>query len=337
MSDDKEQVFKTINKLEFYKLLTKYRLIQKEFKEKFDVNDIFSNSKIYEILIANSLSHNLIPGHSGSKDAIDDNGNEYEYKHYKKSSSNHTWTFNDFSDTTIEKLNLCSYVVFAHIDNSVMPPNFDWCYLVPGKIVSEFLKKATLRILNTRKMINISKNNIENSMGVNKTFISSKSNGRYSKWINNIYEICSDMEKCTGVDQLLTSNKIWEVVVAAELNHNVNSEQGGRAGAHDAFDKSGNVYEYKVSKNYSWNFQDISDNVLNKYLDDKSIILAVVDKENTVVKAIYEVNPKLTVKRLKEKLKEKSERFALQNKIIRRLQVSLSKGDLKLLNANKLY
>ena len=328
--------FKEINKLEFYRLLDKYRNIQKEFNEKFNVNDIFSNSKIYEILIANSLSHNLIPGHSGSKDACDDNGNEYEYKHYKKSSSNHTWTFNDFSDTTIEKLNLCSYVVFAHIDNSVTPPNFDWCYLVPGKIVSAFLVKATLRITNARKMINISRNNIENSMGVNKTFISPKKNGRYSKWINTIYEISNDLEKCTGVNQLLTSNKIWEVVVAVKLDHNVNSEQGGRAGAHDAFDEYGNVYEYKVSKNHSWNFQDISENVLNKYLDDKSIILAVVDKENTVIKDIYEVDPKLTVQRLREKLREKSERFALQNKTIRRLQVSLSKGDLKLLNANKI-
>ena len=45
---------------------------------------------------------------------------EYEYKHYKELSSNHSWTFNDFSDTTINKLNseLIS-VIFAHIDDSV--------------------------------------------------------------------------------------------------------------------------------------------------------------------------------------------------------------------------
>jgi hypothetical protein len=329
--------FKKINKEQFYKLLAKYRDIQNDFYKNFNVNDIFSNSKIYEILIANSLAHNLIPGHSGSKDAIDDNGNEYEYKHYKESSSNHTWTFNDFSDTTIEKLNLCSYVVFAHVDNSISPPIFDWCYKVPGKVVSEFLEEATLRITNKRKMINVSKNNIENIMGFKRTLIKTPINGRYSRWINNIYKISDELEKCTNVDQLLTSNKIWEVVVAVELNHNVNSEQGGRSGAHDAFDKNGNVYEYKVSKNFSWNFQDISENVLNKYLNDKSIILAIVDKQNTQVKHIYEANPIQVVKRLKEKLKEKEIRFALKNKMIRRVQVSLSKGDLVLLDAQKIY
>jgi hypothetical protein len=329
--------FKKINKEQFYNLLAKYRDIQNDFYTNFNVNDIFSNSKIYEILIANSLAHNLIPGHSGSKDAIDDNGNEYEYKHYKESSSNHTWTFNDFSDTTIEKLSLCSYVVFAHIDNSLSPPIFDWCYKVPGKVVSEFLEEATLRITNKRKMINVSKKNIENIMGFKRTLIKTPTKGRYSRWINNIYKISDELEKCTNVDQLLTSNKIWEVVVAVELNHNVNSEQGGRSGAHDAFDKNGNVYEYKVSKNYSWNFQDISENVLNKYLNDKSIILAIVDKQNTQVKHIYEANPMQVIKRLKDKLKEKEIRFALKNKMIRRLQVSLSKGDLDLVNAQKIY
>lgn len=330
-------VFKNIDKLNFYTLINKYREIQKDFKTEFNVNDIFSNSKIYEILIANSLSHNLIPGHSGSKDACDDEGNEYEYKHYKKTSSNHTWTFNDFSETTIEKLKLCSHVVFAHIDNTVSPPNFDWCYFVPGNTVSNFLKIATLRITNKRKMINVSRNNIEHIMGIQKTLIKSKINGKYSKWINKIYEISNQLEICTGVNQLLTSNKIWEVVVAVELNHNVNSEQGGRSGAHDAFDKDGNFYEYKVSKNHSWNFQDISENVLNKYLRDKSIILAVVDKEKVSIKDIYEVNPRLTINRLREKLEEKKERFNSQNKTIRRQQVSLSIGDLDLLNAKKLF
>lgn len=329
--------FKNINKRIFYTLINNYREIQEDFKAEFNVNDIFSNSKIYEILIANSLSHNLIPGHSGSKDAYDDQGKEYEYKHYKKTSSNHTWTFNDFSDSTIEKLNLCSHVVFAHIDNTVFPPKFDWCYFVPGHVISVFLKTATLKISNKRKMINISRKSIENTMGIQKTLIKPKTNGKYSKWINRIYEVSKNLEICTGVNQLLTSNKIWEVVVAVELNHNVNSEQGGRSGAHDAFDKVGNFYEYKVSKNHSWNFQDISENVLNKYLEDKSIILAVVNKEKVVVKNIYEANSRLTVNRLREKLKEKQKRFSLKNKTIRRLQVSLSKGDLELVKAKKLF
>ena len=104
-----------------------------------------------------------------------------------------------------------------------------------------------------------------------------------------------------------------------------------------AFDKDGNFFEYKVSKNHSWNFQDISENVLNKYLKDKSIILGVVDKEKVSIKDIYEVNPRLTINRLREKLEEKKERFNSQNKTLRRLQVSLSKGDLDLLDAKKLF
>ena len=38
---------------------------------------------------------------------------------------------------------------------------------------------------------------------------------------------------------------------------------------HDAEDDAGNLYEYKISKSYSWNFQDISDAVLKKYEDDE--------------------------------------------------------------------
>ena len=79
--------------------------------EHYQVDDIYSNSKIYEILIANQFDHRIIPGHSGSRDAKDLNGNEIEYKHYKESSSNHTWTFNDFSDTTIEKLKTCVFLL----------------------------------------------------------------------------------------------------------------------------------------------------------------------------------------------------------------------------------
>ena len=48
------------------------------------------------------------------------------------------------------------------------------------------------------------------------------------------------------VKNILTSNKIWEVITSVHLNHNVNSEQGGRKGSHDAYDKTGNQYEYKI-------------------------------------------------------------------------------------------
>jgi len=328
--------FKPIDKSKFFTLIEKYRKIQSDFLNEFEVDDIFSNSKIYEIVIANELGHNLIPGHSGSKDAKDDSGRIYEYKHYKETSSNHTWTFNDFSDTTIEKLNSCNFVIFAHIADEQFPEIFDWYYKVSGKTVSAFLTEATKRITNTRKMINISRNNIEDVMDSARVTVEPVEIGKYSKWLNDIYSVEKALEECTSVTHILTSNKIWEVLVAVELNHNVNSEQGGRAGAHDAFDKEGNEFEYKVSKTFSWNFQDISPNVLKKYLSDKAVILAVVDKTEIKVKAIFTASPKKVVKRLKEKLSEKKAKYKEQNKTLRRLQVSLSKGDLKKVNARQI-
>jgi len=329
--------YKKIDRKKFELLINKYRNIQSDFLKNFNVDDIFSNSKIYEIIIANELDHILIPGHSGSKDAKDDSGRIYEYKHYKESSSNHTWTFNDFTDSTIEKLNSCDFVIFAHIDDSQYPEKFDWYYQVNGSIVSSYLLNATKKIMNKRKMINVSRNNLESLMNEYIRKIKNKKNGKYSQWLDKIYSIETKLEECVNVKNLLTSNKIWEVLIAVELNHNVNSEQGGRLGAHDAFDEFGNFYEYKVSKTNSWNFQDISDNVLNKYIHDSAIILAVVDKINIKVVAIYSANPNKVVKRLKEKLAMKIEKFRNEEKALRRLQVTLTKGDLDLINAKKIF
>lgn len=326
-------------------LISKMRTIQKDFYEEFGVDDIWSNSKIYEILIADHLNHSLIPGHSGSKDACFININrkriECEYKHYKETSSNHTWTFNDFSDTTIRELREDVIVYFTHIndiDTDDKNPSgiFDWYYAVPGKIVADFLEERTPSITNKRKMINISKNNIENVMKIEKSFVKnpSKLNGRYADYLNKIFGLIAVLEELTETKNLLTSNKFWELLVALELGHDICSEQGGREGAHDAYDSEGNSYEYKVSKSYSWNFQDISPAVLKKYYSDKEIILAVVDKKNIEVIEIYSAEPKDVVPRLKEKLEEKLDR---NNGNIRRLQVSLSKGDLKKINAKKKY
>lgn len=329
-------MFKIISKREFYKLIEEYKQIQLDFLREFNVNDIFSNSKIYEIIIANQLDHFLIPGHSGSKDAKDERGNIYEYKHYKESSKNHTWTFNDFSDKTIEDLKKTKSVIFAHIEDISQVMLFDWYYDVNGKEVSNYLANATKAIKNTRKMINISSRQIENNIKVEKKVVKKIVSGKYDKWINKILQICNKIESLTDTKGILTSNKFWEVLTAVELGHNVNSEQGGRDGAHDAYDKFNNLYEYKISKNYSWQFQDISENVLNKYLSDSKIILAVVDKTNVVVKDIYSANPKNVVSLLRQKLLEKENRFKLNNKEVRRLQISLTKGDLKIINAIKL-
>ena len=74
------------NEQKLNELLAEMRSIQREFEEHHEVNDIWSNSKIYEVLIANSLNHTMIPGHSGSLDARDESGREYEYKHFKETS-----------------------------------------------------------------------------------------------------------------------------------------------------------------------------------------------------------------------------------------------------------
>ena len=68
------------------------------------IEDIYTNSKIYEVLMSEQFGHKIINGHANTLDAVDTEGNLYEYKHFKLSSTNHTWTFNDFSDATIAKL-----------------------------------------------------------------------------------------------------------------------------------------------------------------------------------------------------------------------------------------
>lgn len=317
-----------VNKINF--LVDRLRQIQINFYNKFGVKDIISNSKIFEIIIANDLGHMLIPGHSGSRDAKNGAGGEYEYKHYKESSSNHTWTFNDYTNTTISKLKGVEAVIFAHIEDSASFPKFDWYYSVPGSIIADYLGFKTRKIKNSRKMINVSSKQIEQDLKIEKTLIDYTSkNGKYYEWISEICKIAKEIEEITGTKGVLTSNKFWEILVALILNHKVLSEQLG----HDAVDNAGKFYEYKVSKSYSWNFQDISNSVLEKYKNDNKIILAVVDKDEFKIKIIYEADPLKIVRLLKRKLREKKKRFKEKAKIIRRLQVSLSSGDTKKLRA----
>lgn len=311
------------------------RAVQVDFLFQDGVNDIWSNSKIFEILQANTVGHTLIPGHSGSLDAKDDLGNEYEYKHFKESSSNHSWTFNDFSDSTISKLEKHVHsVVFGHIQDNTQTPKMDWAYVVPGKDVAHYLEVHTPNIQNSRKMINISARNIETRIGTQKThYGESAVDGAYTGRLRQIFQITTELEKKIGVVNILTSNKLWEVLVSLPLSHTVNSEQGGRSGAHDAFDEDGNDYEYKVSSSSSWNFQDISENVLVKYLNCKSIVLATVNKPELQVNKIWFADPEPVVKRLRIKLKEKEARYYSRGETPRRKQASLSKSDLQLVGA----
>tara|TARA_B100000989_G_scaffold298319_1_gene287084 strand:+ start:109 stop:1107 length:999 start_codon:yes stop_codon:yes gene_type:complete len=320
--------FTEIDKNKFFSQIEKLKSVQAEFLKKYNVNDILSNSKIFEILIANELSHILIPGHSGSRDAKDNEDNVYEYKHFKETSSNHSWTFNDFSDTTIKKLINTKSIIFAHIDDTLSISNkfiFDWYYEVSGKTMSIYLTEKVKNIKNTRKMINVGPNQIEKNLNIFKTYLKNENiNGSYYKDLEKIYDIIKELENISNVKNILTSNKIWEVITSVHLNHNVNSEQGGRKGSHDAYDKTGNQYEYKISKTKSWNFQDISENVLNKYQNIKYFILAVKDPLNISVKKIFLVNKGL-IERIREKLNKKISKKGS----LRRLQVSASFSDIK--------
>ncbi len=318
--------FSPIDKEEILNLRDELLNIQNIFYEKFEVDDIISNSKIYEILIANTLGHDLIKGHSGSRDATDSSGNQYEYKHFKETSSNKSWTFNDYTDNTIEKLKQTKSVIFAHINDLVDPPIFDWYYEVDGKIVSKYLTDHTSSIQNTRKMINVSPNQIETRLGIEKIFNKQNMSGIYSKELSKLNNCVKNLENTSNIKNLMTSNKIWELLTAIELNHNVNSEQGGRAGAHDAYDENYNQFEYKISKSTSWNFQDISDNVLNKYREIRNFILVRKDPFNIKIQIIYFVKVEPAITRLIEKLEEKKARAGGN---LRRLQVSLTMRDIR--------
>ena len=325
-------------KKELEDIFSEMRQIQLEFLATHGVNDIWSNSKIYEVLQANTLNHKMIPGHSGSLDAKDSDGKEIEYKHFKETSSNHSWTFNDYSDATILKLeNQVHEVIFSHIDDTKYPPKMDWAIHVSGKKVAEYLREHTRVLKNTRRMINLSAGQISSRLGiVQKRYDVSLKTGPYSAELRRIFSLVTKLEKIVGVDNILTSNKFWEVLVSLPLGHQVNSEQGGRSGDHDAHDENGGDYEYKVSSSKSWNFQDISDAVLQKYLKCEDIVLAIVNKTDLRVEDTWMAKPESVVLRLQEKLAEKKHRYAQQNKELRRLQVSLSAGDLKTIGARKI-
>ena len=121
------------------------------------------------------------------------------------------------------------------------------------------------------------------------------------KQIKRDFFLASKSEEITGVDGILTSNKLWEVLVAYELNHNVNSEQR----KHDAYDEWGRTYEYKVSSDPRWTFQDITQNVLDGYLDDEKIVLAVVNKKRFSVERVYFCDPSAIVSILQCKLQDR--------------------------------
>lgn len=312
-------------------LIDNLRIVQERFYRTFGIPDIYTNSKFFEILIADTLDHELIPGHAGSRDAKNQVGDRFEYKHYKETSSNHTWTFNDFSDKTIERLSTVEAVIFAYINDTQEYPVFESYYEVPGDVVSSYLRDKTRFIRNIRKMINVSPGQIEKTMGIRKSICEVKTNGRYTQFLRDIFQTANEIEQIIETKDVLTSNKLWEILVGIELGHRVLSEQK----QYDAIDDDGNYYEYKVSKSLSFSFEDISENVLRKFENVKKVVLAVVNKDELVIAAMYEAEPYTVVRRLKQKLDEKRRRYEIEGKEIRRLQVSLSKGDLQRIGAQR--
>ncbi len=304
-------------KMELKQLINRLKILADYFLSN-GVEDIYTNSKIYEVLIAEQFGHQIINGHAYTPDARDEKGEFYEYKHYKVSSSNHTWTFNDFTDRTIEKLYYVKEVYFAVINDEYTIPDIEKIFIVPGEEVARYMEEKTQHISNLRKMINISPKQIMSNMAydiieMEKTTCSSK--------LKEIFMTASKIEAITGVEGILTSNKLWELLVAYELNHNVNSEQR----KHDAYDELGRTYEYKVSSVPHWTFQDITQNVLDGYLDDEKIVLAVVDKKGFSVERICFCNPNAIVSILQCKLQDRIN----CKKTIRRISSYIGMSDVR--------
>lgn len=298
-------------------LITRLKEYSSYFTEYRGINDIFTNSKIYEVVIAEQLNHSIINGHAHTPDAEDSLHNIFEYKHYKTSSSNHTWTFNDFSNETIQNLSNINYVVFAELYDLEILPYISKLYIVPSADVQNYLMVKTPSINNTRAMINISAHQIETEMGTS-TLASPPL--LFSEQLVGIFETANEIEQITSIPDVLTSNKLWELLVALELGHIVNPEQN----KHDAVDKSGHTYEYKVCTRMNWSFQDISDQVLSSYLNDEAIILAVVNKADFVVTNIFRCSPESIVSILRKKTQDK----LCSGKEVRRLMATINKSDL---------
>lgn len=282
------------------------------------IEDVYTNSKIYEVLMSEQFGHKIINGHAKTLDAVDVDGNLYEYKHFKLSSSNHTWTFNDFTDATIEKLYDVKEVYFAVINDAPVIHEVKEVYIVQGSEVAKYLENSTTNILNHRKMINISRHQIVNNMRYN---VIRPNPVKVSNVLRNVFTVANEIELITGIRGILTSNKLWELLVSGELGHRINPEQR----KHDACDQQGRAYEYKVTKKYSWKFQDISENVLESYMQDEKIVLAVVDKKEFVVENVYICDPKAIVTILKNKLSLLFE----QREEVRRLEATINIGDVR--------
>lgn len=300
--------------------------IQEEFGALTKEYNIYSSSKIYEIIIANILDHKILAGAHGA-DAYDDFQNYYEYKHYKESSSNHTWTFNDYTDKTLSALKSRT-VIFAHINDidSANPLKYmDWYYEVGGNAIAEYISNWSKKSGNKRKMINISVSQLESDCNAKKIFVNSDNfEGCYSDYIIKIFKYIAYLERMTKTTNLLTSNKLWELFLAKTLNHKINSKQGGYGGKHDARDSQKRKYEYKISQSTLWTFEDVSNEVIANMRLLDGIYLSQIDKRKFEIKKILLLDTNKTMDFIKKKRDVMIVEKIKKNISIRRLNVSVS-------------
>ncbi len=282
------------NLKEIYECFSELKNIASDFGDLTGEYDIYTNSKVYEIVIANYFNHDIVKGHSNTFDAIS-HGKLMEYKHFKRSSSNYTWTFNDYSDKTLERLKKADvYFVFIDDEELNLIDSMKWFYMVPGKVIAEYILKKSKTLSNNRAMINISPRQLETFLHVEKIPCHPGDTGKYADFIFGIKEAISQLENITGTYNLLTSNKIWELVLAMELGHKINSHKGGINGEYDAF-LYNNLYEYKISSgNNSWTFEDLSEKVFDRLNRMHRIVVAKIDKCNFSVIQYYFLDPHKT-------------------------------------------
>ena len=316
----KNMSFRTIDKI-FLGL----RDIQEDFGELTGEYNIYSSSKMYEIIIANMLGHQIVVGTHGA-DAQNYSA-YYEYKHYKESSSNHTWTFNDYTDETLASLK-SKTVFFVHI-NDVSNTNpfkyIDWYYKVDGNVISEYILNWSSKSDNKRKMINISALQLENECRAERIYPTKDcSDGNYSIYINKVFVLINYLERITNTKNLLTSNKLWELFLANKLGHEINSKQGGYGGKYDAMDFYGLKFEYKVSQQATWTFEDVSDAVIDNMRLLDGIYAAIVDKRKFIIKNVFLFDTQKTMDFIKIKRDSIISKKNSENKPVKRLNVTVS-------------
>lgn len=313
-----------------YPLFERLKKIANDYGNSTDEYDIYTNSKVYEIVIANYFNLNLIKGHSKSYDAEKD-GHFMELKHYKKSSKNHTWTFNDYTDKTLANLETEDvYFCFINDENSDDLANtIKWYYKVSGVDIANYIRAKSAQLKNNRSMINISPKQLETYFCAKKTLCVPVYSGKYMKYLIDINQTVSELEKVSGTYNLLTSNKLWELVLATELGHIINCKQGGTKGRFDA-SKDDLMFEYKISaKGNSWTFEDSSENVLNRLRSMYRIVIARINKREFKVSYYYFLDPQKTCNYLQEELTKKIEEKKRKGEKLNRKNVYLSLSQAK--------